>query len=482
MLNINKHYISGAWVEPKSPTEIELVDPSSEAVYGKLSLGNGADAEDAIAAARSAFLSFSQSSVSSRLELLEAIIDGYNDRWNEIADAMTQEMGAPMSLSRELQANMGSAHFVAARDILKEFKFEEARGPTLIRREPVGVCGFITPWNWPMNQIGCKAAPALATGCTFVWKPSEITPYSAQILTEVFHSAGVPAGVANMVHGDGPTVGSVLSSHPEIDMVSFTGSTRAGTLVASAAADSVKRVSQELGGKSANIILDDVSGEQLQEAVATGVEILAMNSGQNCNAPSRMLVPESKLEEIVDIAKATIEGLSVGDPSDPDTVMGPVVSSKQWHSIQGHIKAGIDEGSELITGGLGRPNFLDSGYFVKPTIFKCEDNSASIAQNEVFGPVLAIVPYESEGQAVEIANDSEYGLSGYVFGSDIERVNSVAARLRTGMVHVNGIAGDMHAPFGGYKKSGNGREWGEFGFEEFLETKAVIGFRGEPID
>lgn len=481
MLNINKYYINGAWVDPIASTELELVDPSNEIVYGKLALGSVADVCVAIAAAKSAFLTFSQSTVSSRVNLLDAIIEGYNDRWNEIADAMTQEMGAPMSLARDLQANMGAAHFETARDILKEYKFEEIKGHTLLRREPIGVCGFITPWNWPMNQIGCKAAPALATGCTFVWKPSELTPYSAQILTEVFHAAGVPAGVVNMVQGDGPTVGSELSSHRDIDMVSFTGSTRAGTLVASAAADSVKRVSQELGGKSANIILDDISGDQLQEAVATGVEILAMNSGQNCNAPSRMLVPASKIEEIVDIAKASVEGLSVGAPSDPDTVMGPVISSRQWHSIQGHIKAGIDDGSELITGGLGKPSFLESGYYIKPTIFRSDDNAASIAQNEVFGPVLVIIPYEGDDQAVSIANDSEYGLSGYVFGSDVKRINSVAARLRTGMVHVNGIAGDMNAPFGGYKKSGNGREWGEFGFEEFLETKAVIGFNGEPI-
>lgn len=481
MLQINQYYINGAWVDPIGSSSLELVNPSNETVFGSVALGSNEDVNNAVAAAKAAFPAFSNSSIESRIDLLDAIVEGYNERWNEIADAISQEMGAPVTLSRQLQAHMGTAHFATAKEVLKDFRFEEERGPTLVRREAIGVCGFITPWNWPMNQIGCKAAPAIATGCTFVWKPSEITPHSAQLLTEVFHKAGVPAGVANMVHGDGPTVGAAISAHPDIDMVSFTGSTNAGTQVAKAAAATVKRVSQELGGKSANIILDDVDGEQLAEAVGTGIHILAMNSGQNCNAPTRMLVPKDKVDEVANIAKAVFESIPMGDSKDENASMGPVVSGRQWNNIQGHIQTAISEGSNLLMGGLGKPEGLETGYFVKPTIFISDDNNSSIAQNEVFGPVLVIIPYADEAEAVRLANESEYGLSGYVFGKDIARANAVAAQLRTGMVHINGIAGDPQAPFGGYKKSGNGREWGEFGFDEFLETKAVIGFTGEPI-
>ena len=479
MQKLSQHYVNGNWVDPIGNTAFKLISPTTEKPIAEITLGNEEDVARAVSAAKAAFGSFSQTSRQERVEILDAIAKLYKERWSEIAKAMTAEMGAPSSLSDTLQAEMGAAHFETARDVLKDYKFEKTTDMSLIRKEPVGVCGFITPWNWPMNQIGCKAGPAIATGCTFVWKPSELSPLSAHILTEIFDEAGVPAGVVNMVHGDGPTVGASIASHPDIEMVSFTGSTRAGEAVAIAAAPGIKRVSQELGGKSANILLDDLSGEALTNAVATGIDILAMNSGQNCNAPSRMLAPRVKLEDIIDAAKEAAESIVLGDPNDPETQMGPVISARQWGLIQGHIDTAISEGLRLVTGGLGKPKDLETGYYVKPTIFVAKNNQASLAQNEVFGPVLVIIPYDSDEEAIRIANDSEYGLSGYVFGEDLERINRIAARMRTGMVHVNGIAGDMHAPFGGYKKSGNGREWGEFGFDEFLETKAVIGFRGE---
>ena len=478
MQKLTKHYVNGKWVAPIGGHIIEVVSPASEKPIAEISLGNAQDVDRAVSAAKVAFESFSLTSRQERVELLDAIAAKYRERWSDIAEAMTAEMGAPATLSATLQAEMGAAHFETARDVLKTYEFERTTEMSLIRKEPIGVCGFITPWNWPMNQIGCKAGPAIATGCSFVWKPSELSPLSAHILTEIFDAAGVPPGVVNMIHGDGLTVGAKIASHTDIKMVSFTGSTRAGEAVAIAAAPGIKRVSQELGGKSANIILDDLSGDKLEEAVATGIGILTMNSGQNCNAPSRMLAPRAKLDLVIGAAKRAAEAIKLGDPSDPDTQMGPVITERQWGLIQGHIDTAIAEGVKLVTGGPGRPDGLETGYYVKPTIFVADDNSASIAQNEVFGPVLVIIPYDDDAEAVQIANDSEYGLSGYVFGEDLARINTIASKMRTGMVHVNGIAGDMHAPFGGYKKSGNGREWGEFGFDEFLETKAVIGFRG----
>jgi aldehyde dehydrogenase (NAD+) len=381
-------------------------------------------------------------------------------------------MGAPSSLSHQAQAASGLGHIQAAMAALESSTLDKPLGSTRILKEPVGVCGLITPWNWPINQIACKVAPALAAGCTMVLKPSEIAPVNATIFAEILEAAGVPAGVFNLVHGDGPEVGAAMASHPGIDMMSFTGSTRAGILVAKAAADSVKRVAQELGGKSANIILESAP---LERAVVTGVRNMFNNSGQSCNAPSRMLVPADRYEEAVAIAAATAEKTVVGDPLADGTDIGPVVSENQYNKIQGLIEKGIAEGARIAAGGPGKPEGLETGYYVRPTVFRDVDNSMTIAREEIFGPVLCMIPYSTLDEAVRIANDTEYGLSGYVYGASAEEALSVARRLRTGMVHLNGAPNDIQAPFGGYKQSGNGREWGAYGIEDFLETKAVMG-------
>jgi aldehyde dehydrogenase (NAD+) len=384
-------------------------------------------------------------------------------------------MGAPMWLANAAQAPSAMAHLMQALEILKTYEFVENKGSTRIIREPIGVCGFITPWNWPVNQIACKVAPALAAGCTMVLKPTEVAPLNAILFAEIMHEAGVPPGVFNLVNGDGPTVGEALSKHPGIDMMSFTGSTRAGVQVAKAAADTVKRVAQELGGKSANIILDDAD---LARAVEAGVRSCFTNSGQSCNAPTRMLVPRAKLAEAAKVAKAAAETVVVGDPKTDGTTIGPVVSKVQFDKIQRLIQAGIDEGAELVTGGTGLPASLKRGYFVRPTVFANVRNDMSIAREEIFGPVLSILPYDTEEEAIKIANDTPYGLSGYVSAGTTDHAMRVAARLRTGNVHLNGAGPDFGAPFGGYKQSGNGREWGSYGFEEFLEVKAVMGVEG----
>ena len=411
----------------------------------------------AVAAARAAFDRFSQSSREERLELLASIIDVYKRRYDEMAETISDEMGAPMTLAHRAQAASGTGHLAVARKVLKDFEFETTVGSSLVLKEPIGVCAFITPWNWPINQIACKVAPALATGCTMVLKPSEVAPLSAYLFSEIMHEAGVPAGVYNMVNGDGPTVGAALSGHPDVDMVSFTGSTRAGVQVAKAAADSVKRVAQELGGKSANIILDDAD---FGAAVKAGVRNCFGNSGQSCNAPTRMLVPQDRMDEALAIAKAVADNTVVGDPKSEGTHLGPVVSDVQFGRIQGLIEKAIAEGSELVAGGPGKPEGLDKGYYVRPTVFGNVSNDMTIAREEVFGPVLAIIGYEDEDDAIRIANDTVYGLSGYVQSGSLERARRVASKLRTGMVHINGAAGDFAAPFGGYKQSGNGREWG----------------------
>ena len=467
-----KFYIDGKWVDPVAPKTLDVINPATEAVAGRISLGGAADVDAAVKAARKAFETWSQSSREERMDLFMRIMAELKNRHEDMAKAITEEMGAPVWLAQRAQAAMGAAHFGTALNVLKTYKFEEPqRGTTLIVKEPIGVCGFITPWNWPLNQIACKVAPALAVGCTMVLKPSEIAPFSAQIFAEIMDAAGVPAGVFNMVNGDGPGVGAAISSHPGVDMVSFTGSTRAGIEVAKNAAPTIKRVHQELGGKSPNIILEDAD---MKTAVTGGVRSVMTNTGQSCNAPTRMLAPKSKMAEVVAIAKAAAEATTVGDPNG-NAQMGPVVSEAQWNKIQGLIKKGIEEGATLVAGGPGKPEGLEKGYYVKPTIFADVTPTMTIAKEEIFGPVLSIMPYDTVDQAVQIGNDTEYGLAAYVSGGDFEKVRAVASRMRAGQVSLNGAGPDMMAPFGGYKQSGNGREWGDHAFAEFLETKAIIG-------
>ena len=472
MLERLKFYIDGKWVDPVTPKAMDVINPATEEPIARISLGSKADVDKAVAAARRAFETFSRTTKDERIALLQKIIASYQKRYGDIAETISKEMGAPTRLSQAAQAATGLGHLQQVLAILKDYSFEETRGTTAIVREPVGVCGFITPWNWPINQITCKVVPALAAGCTMVLKPSEIAPLNAILFAEVLDDAGVPPGVFNLVNGDGPTVGEALSSHPGIDMMSFTGSTRAGIAVAKAAADTVKRVAQELGGKSANIILDDAD---LNKAVAGGVMQMMTNSGQSCNAPSRMFVPRAKQAQAIEIAKAAAEKVKVGDPFAEGTTIGPVVSETQFNKIQGLIKKGIDEGATLVTGGLGRPEGLNRGYYVRPTVFANVTNDMTIAREEIFGPVLAMLPYETEADAVRMANDTVYGLSGYVQSGSLDHARKVASQLRTGNVHLNGAGADFSAPFGGYKQSGNGREWGDYGFEEFLEVKAVLG-------
>ena len=466
-------YIDGRWVPPAGQAKaLDVVNPATEQVVARISAGTPADVDRAVAAARRAFDTYGRSSREQRVALLERIAAVYEKRLGEIAETISEEMGAPMPLARAAQAPAGLAHLKQTLAVLKDYPFAETKGTTRILREPVGVCGLITPWNWPMNQIMCKVAPALAAGCTMVLKPSEIAPLSGIMTAQVLHEAGLPAGVFNLVNGEGPVVGAAMAAHPGIDMMSFTGSTRAGTQVAKAAADTVKRVAQELGGKSANILLDDADFGRM---VKHGVRACFNNSGQSCNAPTRMLVPRARLAEAASIAKETADATVVGDPHGEKTNLGPVASKAQFEKVQKLIAKGITEGADLMTGGLGRPQGLDRGYFVRPTVFSNVRNDMTIAREEIFGPEQCIIPYDTEDDAVRIANDTPYGLSGYVSSADPERAFRVASRLRTGNVHLNGATVDYAAPFGGYKQSGNGREWGEFGFEEFLEVKAVMG-------
>jgi aldehyde dehydrogenase (NAD+) len=467
-----KFYIDGKWVDPVAPKTMDVINPANEEVCGVISVGSAADVDKAVAAAKRAFETYSKTSREERIDLLERIQAEYQKRFGEIASAITEEMGAPASLAQRAQAPVGLGHIATGIAVLKSYPFEEDRGTTRIVKEPIGVCGMITPWNWPINQIACKVVPALATGCTMVLKPSEEAPFSAILWAEVMHAAGVPAGVFNLINGTGLEVGAALSSHPDVDMVSFTGSTRAGVEVAKAAAPTVKRVAQELGGKSPNIILEDAD---MPTAVGGGVKHVMNNSGQSCNAPTRMLVPAKKMAEAIVIAKEAAESTTVGDPNG-NAQIGPVVNKTQWEKIQRLIKAGIDEGATLVTGGVGRPEGLDKGFYVKPTVFANVTNDMTVAKEEIFGPVVSILGYETVDQAVEIGNDTEYGLAAYVSGTDMDKVRDVASRLRAGQVAINGAGGDMMAPFGGYKMSGNGREWGDFGFAEYLEVKAVIGY------
>jgi aldehyde dehydrogenase (NAD+) len=465
-------YIDGAWVDPIEPKELKVINPATEEVAGVISMGSSKDVDRAVMAARRAFDSYSRSSPAERLALLERMLAAYKAHYDEIAQAISIEMGAPITLSKGSQTGIGVGHISAMIDVLKTFKFEEMRGTVRLIQEPVGVCALITPWNWPMNQVAAKVVPALAAGCTMVLKPSEYSPFSAIIWAKVMHEAGVPAGVFNLINGDGNGVGAPLSSHREVDMVSFTGSTRAGTEVAKNAAASVKRVHQELGGKSPNVLLDDADFER---AVTKSVLHVFQNSGQSCNAPTRMLVPAAKLAEVEAIAKRVAESVITGDPTSEKTNLGPVVSKLQFERVEGYIAKGIAEGAKVVIGGSGRPDGLTKGYFVKPTIFSNVRNDMTIAREEIFGPVLCILPYDSEEQAVQIANDTPYGLAAYVWSKDNLHARRIGAQIRAGQVTLNGAAGSMNTPFGGFKMSGNGREWGEFGLRDFLEVKAVIG-------
>jgi aldehyde dehydrogenase (NAD+) len=465
-------YIDGAWVDPIEPKELKVINPATEEVAGVISMGSSKDVDRAVMAARRAFDSYSRSTPAERLALLERMLAAYKAHYDEIAQAISIEMGAPITLSKTSQTGIGVGHISAMIDVLKNFKFEEMRGTVRLVQEPVGVCALITPWNWPMNQVAAKVVPALAAGCTMVLKPSEYSPFSAIIWAKIMHEAGVPAGVFNLINGDGNGVGAPLSSHREVDMVSFTGSTRAGSEVARNAAASVKRVHQELGGKSPNVLLDDADFER---AVTKSVLHVFQNSGQSCNAPTRMLVPAAKLAEVEAIAKRVTESVITGDPTSEKTNLGPVVSKLQFERVEGYIAKGIAEGAKVVIGGSGRPDGLTKGYFVKPTIFSNVRNDMTIAREEIFGPVLCILPYDSEEQAVQIANDTPYGLAAYVWSKDNLHARRIGAQIRAGQVTLNGASGNMNTPFGGFKMSGNGREWGEFGLRDFLEVKAVIG-------
>ncbi|MCG8669394.1 MAG: aldehyde dehydrogenase family protein [Pseudomonadales bacterium] len=471
MHQFNQFYINGEWVDPVAPKTMDVINPANEEVIGQISMGNAADVDKAVAAAKEAFDSYSQTSKEERLLLLEKILGVYQSKLGEMAQLISSEMGAPITLANKAQAPSAMGHIMNGMAALKDFNFEEPVGDSILVKEPIGVCALITPWNWPINQIACKVVPALATGCTMVLKPSEIAPLDAYLFAQILHEAGVPKGVFNLVNGDGPGVGTAMTNHPDVDMVSFTGSTRAGIAIAKNAADTIKRVSQELGGKSANIILDDAD---LTKTVAGGVLHCFQNSGQSCNAPTRMLVPKDKMEEVKSIARATAETVVPGNPVDHGTVLGPVASEVQYNKIQGLINKGIEEGAEVIAGGPGKPEGFEKGYFVKPTIFANVNNEMTIAREEIFGPVLSILPYEDEEDAIRIANDTVYGLSGYVSSSDPQHAIKVARRIRSGNVHINGAPPDFNLPFGGFKQSGNGREWGVAGFEEYLETKAII--------
>ena len=465
-------FIDGVWSEPDEPVPFDVIDPATEAPFGTVSLGGPVDVDRAVAAARAAFPAFAATTVDERLDLLDRITAAYTERLDEIATLISHEMGAPRSLATAAQAPAGLVHLARTSDALRSIDFAERRGTSVVRRLPIGVCGLITPWNWPANQIMCKVAPALAAGCTVVLKPSEFTPFSAIVIAEALDAAGVPPGVFNLVIGDGPGVGAAIAAHPDVDMVSFTGSTAAGVAVARAAADTVKRVSQELGGKSANVILDDAD---LDTAVRHGVSVCMRNSGQSCNAPTRMLVPRTLLGRAEEIAADAVAGLRVGPPDAEGTDLGPVANGRQFERVQSMIAAGVDEGATLVCGGTGRPDGLTHGWFVRPTVLSGVHNDMRVAREEIFGPVLTILPYDGEDDAVAIANDTDYGLSGYVQSGSIERAAAVGERLRTGQVHLNGAGADFAVPFGGFKRSGNGREWGREGIEEFLETQALMG-------
>ncbi len=471
-----KFYIDGKWVEPSTSRTLDVINPATEEVAGRISLGSQADVDKAVAAAKKAFKTWSKTSREERLAVIERLAAEFGKRMGDVADAITEEMGAPAWLAQNAQGPAGIGHLMTAANVLKTYQFEEDRGTSRIVKEPIGVVGFVTPWNWPMNQICAKVGPALAVGCTVVLKPSEIAPFSGQIFAEIVEAAGVPPGVFNMVNGTGPEVGHALSAHPDVDMISITGSTRAGIDVAKTAANTLKRVHQELGGKSPNIVLDDAD---LGPAIGGSVASVMMNSGQSCVAPTRMLAPRKMMDQVCAIAKEAAEGWQPGDPKG-NARMGPVVSEAQWDKIQGLIKKGLEEGAELVTGGPGKPEGLEKGYFVKPTVFRNVTNDMTIAREEIFGPVLCILGYDTVEEAIEVGNDTEYGLGGYVQSKDIDRARKVGREIRAGYINLNNAAMDITVPFGGYKHSGNGREFGDHAFSEFLELKSMLGYNPAP--
>jgi aldehyde dehydrogenase (NAD+) len=472
MQNIDKFLINGVWQTPNSTERHALINPATEEKVADIPMADTADVDAAVAAAKAAFPDWSITSKDERLRLMRRLLDLYNTAYDEIAELMVQEMGTTLAFSKDAQAAVGTMHLEAAIEALEAETFEEVRGNTLISKEPIGVCALITPWNWPMNQLVVKVAPCLAAGCTMVAKPSEFSPLSSIRFAELVAEAGFPAGVYNHITGYGHVAGERLSRHPDVDMVSITGSTRAGVAVAKAAAETVKRVAQELGGKSANIILPDAD---LEQAVREGVNACFINVGQACRSPTRMLVPADRMQDAMAVAKRAAEAHSVGDPM-TDVSLGPVVNESQFARIQALIEAGIAEGATLVTGGPGRPETLNRGYFVRPTVFGNVTNQMTIAREEIFGPVLSIIGYGSEEEAIAIANDTVYGLSGYVQTPDMEKARRIARRLRVGSIWINGAAWDARAPFGGYKQSGNGREHGEWGLHDYLEVKSTAGW------
>ncbi|WP_417450664.1 aldehyde dehydrogenase family protein [Kordiimonas sp.] len=473
MRTLHKHYIGGEWVEASAFKLHDVTNPATGQKSGEMVLGTEADVDRAVAAAAKAFETFQFSSREDRLEMLENILTEYKKRLDDLAEAVTLEMGAPKSLAQKAHVPAGIGHLSEAIKALKSYEFFEDRGPTHIVKEPIGVVGMITPWNWPINQISCKVAPAIATGCTMVLKPSEVAPYSAQIFTEIMHAAGVPAGIYNLVYGEGQVVGEALSGHENIDMMSVTGSVRMGAAVQANGAKTIKRVVQELGGKSANIVLDDAN---LEEVVSRDTVAVMRNTGQTCTALTRMLVPHSRMDEAAAIAAQAASTVVPGDPTKDETTMGPIAHGEQFKKVGEMIQTGIGEGARVVAGGAGFPDGCpEGGYYVKPTVFADVKPEMAIAREEIFGPVLSIIGYEDEDDAVRIANDSVFGLSGAVQSKDHARAQRIAARMRTGMVYINGAAGDLSAPFGGYKQSGNGREWGDHAFADFLEVKSILG-------
>ena len=471
-MNLTKFYINGEFTDPSSNEILGIINPATEEEVGIVALGSIEDVDTAVYSARKAFSVSSKLSKTDRLDILKTVRENYKKRFNDLSEAIRLEMGAPIKLAEGAQAATGLGHLKTAIRVLENHEFEYKHGDYIVREEPIGVCGLITPWNWPINQIVSKVAPAFAAGCTVILKPSEIAPLSAMIVAEIMHESKIPAGMFNLVNGLGNIVGEAMSAHKNIDMMSFTGSTRGGVAVATASAATVKRVSQELGGKSANIILDD---DSFTKSITNGVTHVMSNTGQSCNAPTRMLVPLSRHDEALDIAKNSVENIKVGKPDDINTDLGPLVSITQYNKVQNLIEKGIEEGAQLVSGGKGKPNGFEKGYYVKPTIFGNVSNNMIIEKEEIFGPVLSIIPYDDIEHAVSIANDTVYGLAAYVTGEDQKKCLEVARELRAGQISLNYGSSGPSAPFGGYKQSGNGREKAEWGLDEFLEIKAIMG-------